>query len=176
MTPVLGKVSVNPVPVAVVEGRRHVAELSAEECRQCMFDFFQSGNLSEIARKRNVHYVELLELARQPWWVEEIRNLEREANAQLKVRLTKMFGKTMDALEDRLDNGDQKWYDQGLQTIPVSARDLAAISSVLYDKKRQIEEAETGGQSSEASRLLKLAEALRFREPVTVEGELADGS
>jgi hypothetical protein len=158
------KVSVNPVPVAALAGRS-VHSLSDGERIQCARDFFLTGNLSAIARERGIAYNDLLDMARQPWWTAEVQGLEREANAQLKVRLTKMLGKTLDELEDRLSHGDTKLDQYGqARRVPVPARDLATISNVIFDKKRQIEDSGSGFGTSETKRLLDLAAALRAKE------------
>lgn len=155
--------SVNQVPVAQLEGRS-ADQLSDLERLNCARQFFLTGNLSAIARESRISYNDLLDMARAPWWQEEIKNLEREANAQLKVRLTKILGKTIDELEDRLAQGDLVWRDHGLRVVPVCARDLAAIASSVFDKKKAIEESESGFGTSEGKRLMALAEALRARQ------------
>lgn len=169
LTPGLGKVSVNQLPIAALAGR-DAAQLDVVEQTQVMKEFFLTGNFSEIARSRGIDYTSLLDLARQPWFGAEIANLEREATAQLKVRLTKMLGKTLDQLENRLAHGDQIWADHGLRLVPVRARDLAAISSAIFAKKQAIEQSENGFGSNEAKRLLGIAEGLRMRqlEPMVV--------
>jgi len=169
LTPVLGKVSVNELPIAQRDGR-DAAQLDTVEQVEVMKEFFLTGNFSEIARTRQIDYASLLDLARQPWFGAEIAQLEREATAQLKVRLTKMLGKTLDQLENRLQFGDQVWKDQALRTVPVPARDLAAISSAIFAKKQAIEQNENGFGSNEAKRLLGIAEGLRVRqfEPMIV--------
>lgn len=163
LTPALEKPSINQVPVAQLEGRP-TSSLSDAEKLDCARQFFLTGNLSEIAREKRIAYNDLLDLARAPWWNEEVRNLEREANAQIKVRLTKMLGKTLDELEDRLQRGDLVWRDHGLRVVPIPARDLATIASTVFDKKRQIEESESGFGTTEGKRLMALAEALRVRQ------------
>lgn len=161
LTPALEKPSVNVVPVASLAGR---LVTDPAEQMDILRAFFLTGNFSEIARSRGIDYNELLEMARQPWFEAELKNLEREATAQLKVRLTKMLGKTLDQLENRLEFGDQVWRDQSLRTVPVPARDLAAISSAIFAKKQAIEQSENGFGSNEARRLLNLADALRARQ------------
>lgn len=164
LTPALGKVSVNQGPIAA-RGGRGKGEVGEAERVECAREFFQSGNLSAVARVHGIVYNDLLDLAREPWWVAEVQGLEREANAQLKVRLTKMLGKTLDGLEDRLDKGDTKLDSFGNERrIPVPARDLATIANVIFDKKRQIEESNSGFGTTEGKRLLDLAAALRARE------------
>jgi hypothetical protein len=170
LTPILGKESLNQVPVAQLGGRP-AETLSDSERLDCARQFFLTGNLSAIAREKGISYNDLLDMARAPWWGEEVRNLEREANAQLKVRLTKVLGKTLDELEDRLERGDLVWRDHGLREVPVPARDLATIAGVVFEKKKAIEDSESGFGTSEGKRLMALAEALRAKQ---VQAEVFD--
>lgn len=160
--------SLNPVPVAYLVGRE-VDSLSAAEKMALARDFFLTGNLSEIARQRGISYNDLLELAREPWFIEEVKNLDREANAITKVKLTNLFGKTLTELEERLAEGDWKITKDGRQVrIPVGARDLSVIASVIFDKKKALEESASGFGTVEAKKLRDLASVLRA---VPVEGE-----
>lgn len=160
--------SLNPVPVAYLVGRE-VDSLSAAEKMALARDFFLTGNLSEIARQRGISYNNLLGLAREPWFIEEVKNLEREANAITKVKLTNLFGKSLTELEERLDNGDWKMTKDGDRVrIPVGARDLSVIASVIFDKKKALEADASGFGTMEAKKLRDLASALRA---VPVEGE-----
>lgn len=160
LTPALGKLSVNQLPVAQIGGRE-LEVIEPQEQLQACREFFLTGNLSKIARERGILYSALLDMARQNWWTEEIKNLEREANAQLKVKLNGLLGKSLEELEGRLEQGDLVWKDKGLRRVPVSARDLATIAHVVFDKKRQLEETSTGFGTAEAKRLTDLAQALR---------------
>lgn len=163
ITPRLGKVSINYRPIGGLPGRR-LEFLTEAEKLQCARDYFHTGNLSEIARTRGVFYNDLLELARTGLWQEEVKNLEREANAQLKVKLTSMLGKSLSELEDRLENGETRMSQSGqVRIIPVNARDLATISTVLFDKRRQLEQDSEGFGSQEAKRLLSIADGLRHK-------------
>ena len=160
MTPVLGKPSLNPVPVAQRAGAEGAA-LTPEAQKRLCHAFFQTGNLSAIARDEGVRYATLLDLARQSWWREEIANLEREAAAQLKVRLSSILDVTLEKLQYRIEEGDMKWYDGELRQVPICGRDLAAIAGVVFDKKMAVEQSQTGFGSAEAKRLSDLAAALR---------------
>lgn len=161
--------SVNSLPVARIGGRK-VEALSEVERMQLCHDFFLTGNLSAIARERGVDYTSLLELCREGWWVEEIKNLTREELAITKVKLGKIAGKCLSQIEDRLENGDEQWKqvsqgEYGLVRVPLSGRDLTAIAATVFSKKREIEEREgAGGVSNEAKRLLDLAAALRAKD------------
>lgn len=164
LTEKLGKVSVNQEAVAKETLCGKTLDMLTEaEKLQCARSYFLTGNLSAIAREYGIFYNDLLELARSASFQEEVKNLEREANAQLKVKMTTLLGKSLEALEDRLEHGDWKLTKQGEIQIPVSARDLATISHIMFEKKKAIEEAEAGFGSNEAKRLLSIADALKAR-------------
>jgi len=107
-----------------------------------------------------------------------LKQLEKEAQAQLKVRLTKILGQTLGELEDRLEHGDLKWYEGGLRNVPVSAKDLSAISANIFAKRKALEDQNEGFGGNEAKRLMDLAQAVRMmagkREPEVIDGELVD--
>jgi hypothetical protein len=144
---------------------RPVDQLTDTERMQCAHQYFLTGNLTEIAREMQIAYEDLLDMARSQWWTNEIRTLEREANAQLKVRLTKILGCTLDQLEDRLAHGDEKLDREGcIKRVAVSARDLSSIATAMFDKKREIEESANDFGTNEGRRLMALAEALRAKQ------------
>jgi hypothetical protein len=152
----------NTVPVNVIGGKR-MHEMSEDELLTCARDYYVTGNLSEIARNRKVCYKDLCELIRTPWFQEELKIMERETKALLKVKLTNMLGKSLEELENRLDNGDMVWKDKELRNVPIPAKDLALIATAIFAKKKEIEESETGIVSNEAKRLLNLAIALKAK-------------
>lgn len=156
--------------ISVIREIRKTESLTDDERLQCAREFFLTGSLSEIARVRGIAYGDLLDMSQSPWWQNELQNLEREANAHLKIRLTKLMGSTLDQLEDRLENGDAKADKEGeVYRIPIAARDLATISNMIMDKKAQIEDRSSGFGSSETRRLLNLAAALTARQVETTE-------
>jgi len=144
---------------------RPADELTPVERIQCAHQFFLTGNLTEIAREMRISYEDLLEMARTHWWTNEIRVLEREASAQLKVRLTRILGCSLDQLEDRLEKGDEKLNRDGtIHRVAVAARDLATIATAMFDKKRELEAVSNDFGTDEGRRLVALAEALRAKQ------------
>lgn len=99
---------------------------------------------------------------RQPWWREYEDNLRLEDNIEISGRLRKIMSKTLDVVEDRLENGDYV-YDQksgSMRRKPVSMRDAhkvfadgSAQRQVLLDKTSSSESVEAVGD-----KLLKLAD------------------
>jgi len=149
-------------------------ELSGEEKLEMAREFFLSGNLSEIARKHRVYHVEMIELTRQVWFVEEVNSLSREAAAITRVKLTRLFDKSIEELEDRMTYGDTVVGMEG-QTyrMPIRAKDLAAIAKIVFDTKKDLDSTISGSVlgTAESKRLRDLAAALRA---VPVSGERLD--
>jgi hypothetical protein len=171
LTPTLGKVSVNQQPVQALQGRM-VYELTDVEKQTLCHQFFLSGNMSALARTYQVDYKDLLELSKEGWWQETIKNLHREELALTKVKMAKIQGRVLDELALRVEEGDKKWVplggekgssDYGFKQIPLTGRDLAVIASMIYEKKKDIEERGGLEQPGEAKKLADLAEALRYQ-------------
>jgi hypothetical protein len=177
LTPVFGKPSLNPVPVGELDGRA-VADLSGTERLALCHEYFLTGNLSALARKHAVRYTELLDLAREPWWEEEQRALEQEALSQARAKLSSLSELAFGQLEDRLTHGDWVVLPEGDKVrAPMRGRDLSAVLSNLFDKKRLVDESlAKGSMSNETRKLLQLADALRSRVGYGSIQELAGGT
>ena len=70
-----------------------------------------------------------------------------------------MLDKTLVALEDRLDNGDQVMTAMGLQNVPLSAKDLIRLADVVFDKRQLVRNLPTQ-IDGDSSKLASLAEKL----------------
>lgn len=185
LTPGLGKISINQMPVQALKGRM-IYELEEAEKLQLCHQFFLSGNMSALARIYQVDYKDLLELSKEGWWQETIKNLHREELALTKVKMAKIQGRVLDELALRIEEGDKKWVplggekgasDYGYRQIPLTGRDLAVIASMIYEKKKDIEERGGLEQPGEAKKLADLAEALRYQRGRTVtiqDGEIVE--
>ncbi len=174
------KLSTKQQTTGIVDGRSKLS-LSEKERLDCVREYFLTGNMLAIARKRNISYASLSHLAREDWWKEELKALEHEAAALLKVKLTRIMGSALDQLEDRIEHGNEVWKEGELRTVPLSAADLTTIAATIFSKKRELEQDDKGLGTNEARRLLSLAEALRSHAlpPSTVEimeGELVEAS
>lgn len=163
-----------PAPGAILRGEpkegeviayKAISEISDAEKLDCCREFFKCGNMSEVSRNHNIRPSHLKDLSRTAWWRTEIQNLDREVAIQMKVRLTALMGKTLDELEERLENGDEKLDKDGcVHNLKVPARDLASIANMLFDKKAMLEDRATGVMTNETKRLLDLAMALKAKD------------
>jgi hypothetical protein len=164
----------------IIDGRPK-ADLSEQERLDCVREYFLTGNLLAIGRKRNIKYSVLAIMSREEWWQEELKALGHEAASLLKVKLTNIMNTSLDKLEDRITHGNRVWKEGELRTVPLSAADLTTIAATMMTKKRELEQDDKGLGTNEARRLLSLAEALRSHSlpPSTMqilEGELISPS
>lgn len=97
----------------------------------------------------------------EPWWYEVLKKVKKEKNEVLDDKITDALDKVADIVLDRFDNGEV-YYDRKTgetYRIPVRVKDIAYMTSVLFDK-RQIIRGEPTTRTETMSRDQKL-EALK---------------
>lgn len=86
--------------------------------------------------------------SKAPWWSKILNKCRQLQNEDLEGQMTSVLHSTIDELDKRVRYGDKKLNKDGdLIRVPVSARDLAYIGSMLADKRTQLE-----GQGSQDTR------------------------
>lgn len=146
--------------------------------------WLQTGNLTITAQlcKVPLDTVENWRY-RQAWWKEYVQKFREEADAGMATRIEKLLGKTVEELEDRINNGDEV-FDQrtGESTrVKVKVRDLNTTMKVLTDRHDVlIDRAKQETQATELinDKLTKLASAFeRFANKgklTHLEGDIID--
>ncbi len=143
---------------------RDLRDINKEELMACCFEYFTTGDIREIAKKRRIDLESLSRMQRESWWQSELRAIAQQAAVQLKVKLTRIIGLSLDQLEDRITNGDYKMDADGNQhRVPVQAQVLASITNVIFEKKKQMDLEANGVVTGETARLLNLAAALKAK-------------
>ena len=98
----------------------------------------------------------------QPWWGEMVKEIQSEENQEVDSRLSKIINKTMDVIDDRLENGE--WILDSRQgkaiRVPVKLKDASSTARDLFKQRDAIRNAPVAREKEEAQadRLLKLAE------------------
>lgn len=74
---------------------------------------------------------------RTPWWQEAMDKIRKHQNNELDARISLLFSKAMDEIDDRIENGDFVIDRKTGQKhrVPVAAKDLTSIVCYLYDKR-----------------------------------------
>lgn len=99
----------------------------------------------------------------QDWFKDLIEEIRREDDHEVDAKLTKIVGKALDAVTDRLENGEFM-YDPKRGTFtrrPIYAKDVVRIADIMFDKRNLLRGKPTSisqKQEQISDRLLKLAE------------------
>jgi hypothetical protein len=82
----------------------------------------------------------LRRMAVLPWWSETVAKVIKGRNEALDAKITDTLDKTLDLIQDRLENGETYYNTKREATykLPVRAKDAAVITSVLFDKRQLI--------------------------------------
>jgi hypothetical protein len=152
------------LPSNVTPGQQICQE--PDEARREAFTlaYFESGNAKESAIVAGIHYNTAMEWKRSKWFPVAIRALQVSLDKKLDGRITKILAKTLDHIENRIDKGDTKFFanKEGLieKQVPISAKDLAVVTGVLFDKRTQLRK-EPEQDDTASSALDRIADRLR---------------
>lgn len=142
----------------------HTGEVDADRRRAFVVEWFENSNLTKCAAVAGVSYNTALKWKGQAWFDKALKDLKRARDRQMDGRITKIIEKALDRLEDRIEEGDTKVFSSkdGIETrkVPVSARDLAVVTGVLFDKRATIRK-EPDSDDTASSALDRIADKLR---------------
>lgn len=120
------------------------------------------GNLAQTAASLNIPLVTLKSWRYSSWWDDMIADLKTESSLKLNNRLKNIATKSLDLLEDRLQNGDYIFNQKTGELIrkPVVAREINAVARTSLEAVRQMEKDEIYkvNQEKQQSQLELLAE------------------
>lgn len=122
----------------------------------------------------------------QPWWGELVRQIQQEENQEVDSKLSKIINKSLDVVNDRLENGEMIYNSRTKELIrvPVKLRDVGTITRDMFQQRDKIrrEPELREREEAQADRLLKLAETFaefakqvnKTKAPQTVEAEILE--
>jgi hypothetical protein len=145
--------------------------------------YLATGNLRLAASIHDVSYNTVVFWKRCDWWNDMIREIQSTQNIKTDHRITKIVDKTMEAINDRLDNGDPILDSKTGKVIriPPKLRDVKSVAKDLMDQQRFLRKEINGNQNEKEketinNRLLNLAEKFaemasgkKAQEPITIE-------
>ena len=100
--------------------------------------YLSTGNLTETARVISVPIRTLESWKVTDWWKEMVARIQADDDQQLDAKTSKVINKALDALMDRVENGEYV-YDQKtgqLKRSPAKLRDLNTAFNNLLDKRQ----------------------------------------
>lgn len=153
--------------------------------------YMDCGNLTTVATKLKIPYITIKMWRKSKWWDEFTRAIRGDKNVQLNHRIERIMNKSLDAMEERVMEGDSQYNPAtgDLMRVPVKAQVLNAITANL--SKQRIDLAKLPSEHQEAdkdatnARLRELATAFtafvkgKTKKEVEVENEfevLTDGT
>lgn len=99
----------------------------------------------------------------QEWWNERIKQFKSDNNLVLDNKLTKIMDKALDAVVDRIENGEFMYDPRTgeIRRVPAKLRDVQKVASDMIDKKTLLEKItkskEESKQAITADHLVMLA-------------------
>ena len=107
------------------------------------------------------------------WWGPLIDALRAEKSDELDAQMTGVVHGAIQAVKDRLENGDYKLDREGnIKRVPVSARDAMLVSAIAFDKRQISRNLPTHITESSSDRLKKLKQELAEISGRTIQGEV----
>lgn len=81
----------------------------------------------------------------QPWWQQVIDRIKNEKDDELDVKLTGIIDKSVEVINDRLQNGDYVYDVKAGELVrkPMGGKETAVVTSIMIDKRAMIRERKT---------------------------------
>jgi len=148
-----------------------------------------TGSLDEAAKLSDIPKNQLKVMMGEAWWDDTIKQIRQEENDLITAKMTTIIDGTLDAMKDRLENGDSYVTRDGdVIKVPVRMRDLTMPVGILTDKRQLLrgEATSISGKTAQddilknlAAKFEGFAKALQLKEPETIDitdvEEIKDG-
>lgn len=146
---------------------------SLEQQHEVAATYLSTGSGQKTSQLTNVPESTIRTWAKSDWWVATLARLRAEYSEELEARISTALFKSLDQIDERLNNGDVTVTKLGdIVRHPIRARDLSIMASILFDK-RQITRNQPTSITASDSRLQSLAAKLESLAPKLV-GETVD--
>jgi hypothetical protein len=106
-----------------------------EQRREAAGHYVVVGNWQAVSEATGIPHRTCTSWSHAPWFATLYAEVRAEKGAELDGAYTRIIHKAADELLDRLENGDAVLIDGEVKRRPVSARDLAMINGIIYDKR-----------------------------------------
>lgn len=132
---------------------------------ECLTTFLTTGKLSLTSAMTGVPVETLRVWKRSDWWATNAAEMQQEGNIELDQKLTKVMDKALEAVMDRLENGEYMYDPRTgkVKRIPAKLRDTGKILNDMIDKKQLIKKTVRDNtdtkQQITADHLVQLAKA-----------------
>ena len=142
---------------------------------QLVTTYLATGNLALAASTLEIPESTARRWKATDWWKQMVEDIRSEENLALDAKLHKVVDKSVEALLDRVENGDFQ-FDQRtgkMMRKPISARDASVVTRDMIDRRELLQGKKVVQQDNTRKmedRLLKLAEEFsRFARGTLIE-------
>ena len=82
----------------------------------------------------------------QEWWKDRIKEIREGENIQLDAKLTKVMDRALDAVVDRIENGEYMYDPRTgeIRRVPAKLRDVQKVAGDMIDKKTLLAKVQKG--------------------------------
>ena len=96
-----------------------------------------TGNLQQVSTLSDIPVGQLKSMMSEQWWEDVVQQVRREENDQITAKMTSFVEKSLDAVVERLENGDTVINLKTGETykVPVRLRDIAMVISTFLEKR-----------------------------------------
>ena len=124
-------------PAGEVGFRRHYSDSQKIEA---VTTYLMLGNLSMVSAMLKISINTLKVWKKSEWWKDVERDLRTQEDLQLSKRLQSIVNRSLDVVEDRMENGDFV-YDQKtgeMRRKPVSMRDAHKVMMDFSERREEL--------------------------------------
>lgn len=144
-----------------------------EDKQRAVAAYAATGSFLKSAKLIGIPDATIRYWSKQPWWEEELRRADQQDTNELKSTYTRIAKRSAEALEDRLENGDEVVAKDGtIVKKQIPGKELAVIAAIATDKRKiAMEQPNTVALQSANDRLAQLVENfIRFSSAKQIEG------
>lgn len=133
------------------------ATWSIEKKIEAVTTYLALGNLRHVAAVTGVSHGMIKQWRIQPWWKEVEAEIIASRRIQSANKLSKIVDKSLDVIDDRLDNGDFVYNSKSGELLrkPVTLRDATSAANALMQRAAIIEKLNKDEQVVEATQSIQ---------------------
>jgi hypothetical protein len=108
--------------------------------------FLATGSQAHTAAITGIPEQTINSWRKAEWWNERIKEIRDGENIQLDAKLTKVMDKALDAVVDRIENGEYMYDPRTgeIRRVPAKLRDVQKVAGDMIDKKTLLAKVQKG--------------------------------
>jgi hypothetical protein len=110
---------------------------SEKKRMEVLTTFLATGSQKYTSAITGVPEPTIVSWRKQEWWKQGMYEIKEESNTQIDSKLTKIMDKALDAVMDRIENGEYMYDPRTgeIRRVPARLRDIQKVAGDTIDKK-----------------------------------------